>query len=152
MDEAHEGVCDSQSCGLNMRWAIYTNGYFWPTMRQDCIEYAKGCAQCQRHGMVSRPLALELHLIIKPRSWALDIIGEVKPPSSKQPSYVLVATDYFIEWVEAKTYQNTNSRDINEFLQENIFARFGLLETLTVEPGSSTVKKGKSSWINLGLD
>lgn len=32
MTEAHEGVCGSHSCRLNMRWSIHRNGYFWPMM------------------------------------------------------------------------------------------------------------------------
>ena len=31
----------------------------------------------------------------------MDLIGEIKPKSSKKHKYILVAIDYFTKWVEA---------------------------------------------------
>jgi hypothetical protein len=42
--------------------------------------------------------------IIKPwpfRGWAIDLIGQIYPPSSKGDKFILVAIDYFTKWVEA---------------------------------------------------
>ncbi|XP_050875885.1 uncharacterized protein LOC127079541 [Lathyrus oleraceus] len=55
-------------------------------MLKDCIEFAKGCQECQIHAGIQHAPASELHAIIKPwpfRGWALDLIGEIRPNSSK---------------------------------------------------------------------
>ena len=46
---------------------------------------------------------MEIHSIVKPwsfREWVMDLIGNIHPTSSKGHSFILIATDYFIKWVE----------------------------------------------------
>ena len=55
---------------------------YWPTMIKDCIQFAKSCEECQKHGVVQHLPASELHAVIKPwpfRGWALDLIGQIHP-------------------------------------------------------------------------
>jgi hypothetical protein len=47
------------------------------------------------------------------------------PPSNNQNRWILVATDYFTKWIEAIRTRNANHTIIINFLQENIFSRFG---------------------------
>ena len=54
MGEIHEGVCGSQQSAYKMKWVIRRNGYFWPTMLEDCFTYYRGCQECQRFGSVQR--------------------------------------------------------------------------------------------------
>jgi len=71
-------------------------------MLKDCIQFAKSCQECQKYSGMQRVLASELHSIVKPwpfRGWALDVIGEIKPKSSKGHRYVGI--DYFTKWVNA---------------------------------------------------
>ncbi len=85
MAETHEGLCGSHLAGRRLRWAIKHLGYYWPTMHEDCINYAKGCQECQFHGPIQRVPASEMHAIIKPwsfRGWAMDLMVEVQPNSS----------------------------------------------------------------------
>ncbi|KAL1349357.1 hypothetical protein AAHE18_07G151100 [Arachis hypogaea] len=49
-----------------MRWVLYRNHVYWPSMIKDCIDYAKACQECQKHGSIQQILATELHSIIKP--------------------------------------------------------------------------------------
>ena len=73
-------------------------------MINDCIQFAKSCEECQKHGVVQHLPASELHAIIKQwpfRGWALDLIGQIHPFSSKGHKYILVTIDYFTKWVEA---------------------------------------------------
>ena len=65
-------------------------------MIKDCMEYAKSCEECQRHASIRRILASELHFIVKPwpfRGWALDIIGQINPSSSKGHQFILIGID-----------------------------------------------------------
>ena len=59
------------------------------------------------------------------QQWGLDFIGEIHPPSSGQHRWILVATDYFTKWIEAIPTRNANHTVIINFLQDNIFSRFG---------------------------
>ena len=36
-------------------------GLYWPTIIEDCFEYAKSCEICQKHVNVQHVLASELH-------------------------------------------------------------------------------------------
>ena len=56
------------------------------------------------HGPLQRVPAEELHTIVKSwpfRSGAMDLIGKIYPPSSKHHVFIILATNYFIKWVEA---------------------------------------------------
>ncbi|XP_058725925.1 uncharacterized protein LOC131597235 [Vicia villosa] len=105
----------------------------------DCIEFAKGFQVCQMHGGIQHVPTSELHAIVKPwpfRGWALDVIGEIKPASSKQQRYILVGIDYFTKWVEAVALRNVDQEAVIDFLQNHIICRFGLLETITTDQGT----------------
>lgn len=41
-----------------------------------------------------------------------------------QKRFILAATDYFTNWVEAVAYSNVNEKDVRNFLQKNIVCRF----------------------------
>jgi len=69
-----------------MKLMLYRQGYYWPTILKDCINYAKSCEECQKHGTIQQVLTSELHSIKKPwpfRGWTLNLIGQIHPFSSK---------------------------------------------------------------------
>ena len=66
MKQVHEGVCVAYQVRIKMRWLIRRHGYFLPTILIDCINYSKGCQQCQKYGNIQRMPAVELHSIVKP--------------------------------------------------------------------------------------
>jgi len=41
MEEAHLGVCGAHQLGPKLHDCIKRMGYYWPTIVQDCIDYAK---------------------------------------------------------------------------------------------------------------
>jgi len=78
MGEIHEGVCGAHQSMFKMKWMIKRNGYFWPTILEDCFMYFKGCQGRQKVGNVQRAPASAMNPIIKPwpfRGWAIDLIG-----------------------------------------------------------------------------
>ncbi|XP_051143933.1 uncharacterized protein LOC127260265 [Andrographis paniculata] len=90
--------------------------FYWPKIFDDCIKFAKGCQECQRHGPLNHLPAVELQAMVKPwpfKAWALDVIGKIHPASSKQHSFILVATDYFTKWVEAVHLKNVTQKEAN---------------------------------------
>jgi len=80
----HSGAYGSHQAGHKMKWLIFRQGLYWPSMLNDCIELAKRCQECQKHAEIQRVPASELHSIVKPwpfRGWALDVISEINPAS-----------------------------------------------------------------------
>ena len=83
--------------------------------------------------------AIELHLIVKLwpfRGWALDVIGEIKPKSSKGHIYIMVGIVYFTKWVEAIPLPNVTQDAVIDFIQKYIIYRFGIPKTITTDQGS----------------
>ncbi|PNX67871.1 hypothetical protein L195_g055862, partial [Trifolium pratense] len=38
----HSGACGAHQAGHKMKWLLFRQGLYWPSMLKDCIEYAKG--------------------------------------------------------------------------------------------------------------
>ncbi|KAI5316920.1 hypothetical protein L3X38_036627 [Prunus dulcis] len=144
MGETHEGICGAHQGGRKMCWLIRRYGYFWPTMLKDCINYSKGCEACQRHGPIQQAPSVPMNPVVKPwpfRGWAMDLIGKIYPASSQQHCFIIVATDYFTKWVEAKPIKTTTSQEIITFIEEQIIQRFGIPESITTDRGSSFISR-----------
>jgi hypothetical protein len=68
--------------------------YWWPKMRQDIMEYVKGCAECQQHKVNNRPTKAPLQPKAEAMPFetvALDFI--VKLPISQGFDSILTVTD-----------------------------------------------------------
>nr|XP_034593194.1 protein NYNRIN-like [Setaria viridis] len=79
--------------------------------------------------------------IAETQGWGLDFVGKIHPPSSKRHYFVIVATDYFIKWIEAISLKNMTHRGVIEFVKEHIVHRFGIPQTLTTDEGTSFISK-----------
>jgi hypothetical protein len=136
MSEVHDGLYGAHQSAYRMKWVIRKTGCYWPTMLEDCFEYYKGCQDCQKFGNIQRVPASALNPFIKPwpfRGWGIDLIGQINPPSSKGHKFVLLATDYFTNWVEAIPLKKVTSENMVEFVKEHIIYRFGIPQTITTD-------------------
>jgi len=61
----HSGACGAHQAGHKMRWLLFRQGLYWPSILKDCIDFAKGCQECQMHVGIQHVRARELHSIIK---------------------------------------------------------------------------------------
>jgi len=135
----HIGACGTHQAGHKMKWLLFRQCLYWPTMLKDCIEFAKGCQECQKHAGIQRVPASKLHSIVKPcpfRGWALDVIGEMKPKSSRGHKYILVGIDYFTKWIEAIPLPEVTQNVVIDFAQKHIIHIFGIPQTITTDQGS----------------
>ena len=48
LEKLHEGICGSHTGGRSLAHTAITQGYWWPNMQREALEYAKKCDQCQR--------------------------------------------------------------------------------------------------------
>jgi len=46
ISDTHSGACVSHQPGHKMKWLLFRQGVYWPTMLKDCIEFAKSCQEC----------------------------------------------------------------------------------------------------------
>ena len=118
--------------GINKTSQLTSRRYWWPGMRQDIMDYVKGCAECQRNKVNMRPTKAPL-LPIFPTCEAmlfetvtLDFI--TKLPVSQGYDSILTVTDHdctkaavFIPCRESMTAEETVGLII-----QHIFPRFGL--------------------------
>jgi hypothetical protein len=66
MSEVHDELCGAHQLAYRMKWVIRHTGCYWPTMLEDCLEYYKGCQDCQKFGNIQRVPTSALNPIIQP--------------------------------------------------------------------------------------
>ena len=47
MREIHEGTCGNHVGGQSLAFEALRQGYYWPTIKANCMEYAHKCDKCQ---------------------------------------------------------------------------------------------------------
>ena len=86
----HPGI--SRTTDLVQRW------YWWPRLRQDVIQYVRGCAECQRHKVNTRPTKAPLVPIFpEPKANPFEVIALdfiTKLPKSQKYDSILTITDH----------------------------------------------------------
>lgn len=95
--EFHEGVCDNHPGERTLAHRTYTQGYYWPTMKQDTENYVNMCDWCQRYAPIPRVPSEVVNPVTSLwpfAQWGMDIVGPL-PMAAAQKKFMLVATDYF---------------------------------------------------------
>ncbi|XP_074277286.1 uncharacterized protein LOC141600929 [Silene latifolia] len=46
LQEVHDGYCDNHKGGRSLASKVLRTGYYWPTLRADCLEYCAKCEAC----------------------------------------------------------------------------------------------------------
>ena len=67
--------------------------------------------------------------------WGIDFIEEISDKSSGVHSWILVAIDYFIKWVEAIHTRQSTNKVVIKFFTENILTRLGIPQKIIVDNG-----------------
>nr|KYP74292.1 Retrovirus-related Pol polyprotein from transposon 297 family [Cajanus cajan] len=76
MDEVHSGMCGSHIRGRALVYKVARAGYFWPSLRNDCVNWVQKCDGCQRHATLHHSPAERLHSILSPwpfHKWGVGI-------------------------------------------------------------------------------
>ena len=96
-EELHEGICGSHTRRRSIAYRAITQGYWWPNMQNEALEYAKECDQYQRFTPNTHQPGGFLNPLSNPwpfAQWGLDIVG-LFPKAARNKKYLLVGTDYF---------------------------------------------------------
>ena len=117
------------SSSRSKTYQIKRLGYYWPTMVQDAIKFAKACQVCQIHGdFIHQPPQLFHPSILSwPfHTWGLDVIGPFKPSSSRGHIFILATTDYFSKWAEAIPLKEVRAKQVADFIKTYLIYRYGV--------------------------
>ena len=118
LEELHEGICGSHTRGRSLAHRAITQGYWWPNMQRNALEYVRKCDQCQRFVLsIHQPRGI-LNPLSSPwlfTQWGLDIVGPF-PKAVGNKKYLPVGTDYFTKWVEVKPLANIRDVDAKRFV------------------------------------
>ncbi|GJZ86753.1 reverse transcriptase domain-containing protein [Tanacetum coccineum] len=80
------------------------SGYYWPTKHRDARDMIRKCKGCQIHRPVPRHPQQPLIPITAPwpfYKWGIDIASPF-PEGPGMVKFLIVAMDYFTNWIEAK--------------------------------------------------
>ena len=135
--ELHEGIYENHPGGRTLAHRAHTQGYYWPTMKSHAADYVKKCDPCQRMSPILKSPVQDLVSISSPwpfTQWGIDIVGPF-PTAPAQKKLLLVSTDYFSKWIEAKAFTSIKDRDVTRFIWKNIVCRFGILILIVSDNG-----------------
>ncbi|KAL0463428.1 UNVERIFIED_CONTAM: hypothetical protein Slati_0230400 [Sesamum latifolium] len=113
------------------------DGYYWPTMVKDCINYAQRCQACQFHANFIHQPPEPLHLTVASwpfDAWGLDVVGPLTK-SSAGHLYILTATDYFSKWAEAVPLKEVKKENVVDFIRINIIYCYGIPRYIITDNG-----------------
>ncbi|GKB02018.1 reverse transcriptase domain-containing protein [Tanacetum coccineum] len=137
------------ACGARSIAAkIMRQGYYWPSMHRDTKEMVDNCHSCQIHASVPRLLKTHLTSIMSLwpfHHWGLDILGPLTEGLDKL-KFIIVAIDYFTNWMEAKPLAKTTGKEAQKFVWENIACIFGLPRVIVTDNETQLVNDPFKSW------
>ncbi|KAM1724584.1 hypothetical protein ACFX11_023019 [Malus domestica] len=83
----------------------------------------------------------------------MDVIDKITPSSgAAKHSWILVATDYFTKWVEAKSYAELTFKEVYDFVGEHIVTRFDVPKTIITGNGTVfTAERFKEYTVSLKI-
>lgn len=140
LQEVHEGICGDHMSGKPLAHKIIRQGYYWPTIHSDALDFVKRCKKCQLFSNVPRKSPTIPSSVLSPVPfvfWDIDIMVPF-PQAKGDLRYLLVAIDYMTKWVEAKAMRTINQQDCIRFI-DAIVMRFRLPQVLVSDNGPQFV-------------
>ena len=80
MREIHEDICRNHAEGQSLASKALRQGYYWRTMKVNCMEYMRKCDKCQLFFSILEAHPNELTSMTSPwpfAVWGIDLIGQI---------------------------------------------------------------------------
>jgi hypothetical protein len=104
-------------------------------MIDEAVKLVSTCKACQRFSRKMKALAQPMQLIPPSwpvQTWGIDIVGKLTPVQGNY-TFVVIAVQYFMKWIEAKPLTNASSATIKKFFRPNIIYRYGVPRHIAVD-------------------
>jgi hypothetical protein len=138
MKEIHAGLCRAHIGSRPLLGKVFRQRFYWPKASTDAAVLVQKCENCQKCARdQNQPSSLTQ--LIQP-SWplqrrGLDLLGPLLLAQGNL-RYVVVAVQYFSEWIEAKPLDMITLATVQKFFWQNIVYRFGVPKVITVHNGT----------------
>jgi transposase InsO family protein len=124
--------------------ARISDSYYWPKMRRDVARLVKHCNVCaaQKSPNTSRPgLMGDYKNISFPfQMISTDLCGPL-PRSKGGNQFILVIVDWFTKYVLVKAIPKATSKAIVNFMENEVFLKFGVPQIIVCDNGSQYISK-----------
>ncbi|KAL5460547.1 hypothetical protein EMCRGX_G033999 [Ephydatia muelleri] len=138
----HRGLAGDHT-GRDKTLAKITQQYFWPDITNDVKEWVECCDVCQRTKQKCDHPTAELHAVhVTSQGWkqiGIDIVGPL-PCTERGNKYIIVVTDYFTKWPEAKASPTKEAGNVADFLFD-LFLRHGCPDIAISDQGRDFCNK-----------
>lgn len=135
MTEVQEGVCSAHQGANTLSKKVILQGYYWPSIVEDCIKNVKACPVCQPFAKKeTRPATYYMPVCsaIPFARWGIDILGPL-PMAVGRVKFCIVVVDYFTKWTEAAPLATITEQQCPQFLWKQILCQFGLPKHLITD-------------------
>ncbi|GKV11424.1 hypothetical protein SLEP1_g22685 [Rubroshorea leprosula] len=136
--EVHEGVYGSHIGARTLAHKVLRQGYYWPNMYKDAIQFIRRCQKCQFFTHLIHQLAEELTTLVAPRPFAqlgLDLLGPFMRGVGGV-THLIVGVDYFTKWVEARALSNLTTKKVEDFVFISIICRYEIPSQIVADNGT----------------
>ncbi|RDX69754.1 hypothetical protein CR513_51085, partial [Mucuna pruriens] len=133
--EVHEGVYGNHIGGRALASKIARDGYYWPTLKRDCLEYVKKCDKCHKFVEGHKAPPERLHPITSPWpffKWGMDIL-EPFPPTLGQ-----IISQSVSRWSRSR---QSRPKELNDSFGKN-HLQFGIPIEIVSDNGTQFTSKG----------
>ena len=143
LEKYHNNVSSSGHLGRDKTYKKVSSIYHWKKIKQDITDYVRKCEQCKRTNIKLKSECSELHPInVSKGCWRLvtiDLIGPLHK-SKKGNKFIIVTTDNFSRWYDARAIPSKDVDEVEDFLAE-IICKNGLMEHLDSYLSSELIKQ-----------
>ena len=120
--------------GINKTCEI-TSRFYWPVIKEEVIEFIKGCEWCQRVNRCSpQKSSLELHNVPIPQKVmsqiGINLMKLCETEGYEKPGfqYVITAQWYFTKYVEIGILRTKTGLEVAIWIYTNIFCRYSVTD------------------------
>ncbi|GKA45610.1 reverse transcriptase domain-containing protein [Tanacetum coccineum] len=112
--EVHMGSCGMHNGPRQVVAKAINLGYYWPSMHRDARELIRACDDCQAHASIPRLPKADMISVTSAwpfMKWGMDIVGPL-PEGPRRVKYLIVASEYFTKWMEAKLLATITGKQV----------------------------------------
>lgn len=101
-----------------LAYKVLKQGFYWPTIMEDAINFIQNCDRYQRFANFQRKPSMPITQILDPWPfdiWGNNILGHF-PMAKGQRKFLLVVIDYVMKWVEAENLAYITEKMVQDFI------------------------------------